>query len=571
MKIQVLILFLFLPFLAYTEENLQDLSFQAESYWEAHDYTDASSLYEHLLPRSLPAWQRARILYNLGTIRLSQHQPLEALNLFPNITPIDLSLPRFGLNLFLNLGIAHLQYAQTLASTSTFASPDQQALFVEQSLQAFSKAQRLFCQVQQMERNQETPAFSCQSSVLIDQWTQAAHLQLHAIHQQKRQNWIEQAKVETLTSFLRNHLQELIHRIQTLQDQDKQFSANRSLILYFQHQAESFLPIWNALQQKEFSPNQKTAFDQALTFYLKALQAFNPHDYSTALKELTQASETLAPLTFKENSALQQIYLNYEMIWLQESWTISDLQKLLTQLNLLNVEQNQVLSIEHIKENLRLSITELQAQHERQARFFLLAGLSELASFINPKESTSILILQQALEQAHRAMQLTLLAEFIGDESSKKTSIPTILKQQQQAILNQATLFIPTVLDEQQTRFQQARDSASSCQQSPWEQVIPLFDHGYQAAQYVAKQFSASDLNLQDICAKQKQTINDWQQALTLLLHPPQQNQKGSSSSESSSFSSNPKNLAETFRLIQEMYLQDQSQPEQETQELHSW
>jgi hypothetical protein len=91
--------------------------------------------------------------------------------------------------------------------------------------------------------------------------------------------------------------------------------------------------------------------------------------------------------------------------------------------------------------------------------------------------------------------------------------------------------------------------------------VIPLFDRGYRAAQSAYKEFDNSVLNSQSIIAYQEQTLKDWQQALNLILHPPQQ-------------SASPKTLqkwTDSVRLIQEMYLQDQSQPVQNNEELHSW
>lgn len=170
---KVLFLFLFLSWAVWGEEDLFLLSQQAENLGSAHDYAAAGQLYEQLNPDSLPAWQRARLFYNLGTLRLAQQRPDEALMFFQKIHPTELSLPRFGCDYFLNLGIAYLHYAQTWKIPFL----NQQTLFIQQALEAFHKAYLM----------------ECQSHPLIEQWIQTANLQLHVNEQQKRQYAIEQA------------------------------------------------------------------------------------------------------------------------------------------------------------------------------------------------------------------------------------------------------------------------------------------------------------------------------------------------------------------------------------------
>jgi tetratricopeptide (TPR) repeat protein len=360
MERTILIIFLFFPFVFLRgEENLTSLSLQAEALWEARDYTAASKIYEKLLSQSFPDWQKARVLYNLGTLRLAQKQPIEALELFQKIKPVDLSLPTFGRDLFLNQGIAYLYYAHTLP---TF---DQQLLFIGQALKAFEQAQLLDCQVQKEEQKESSS--SCHAYFPLDQWVQFAQQQIQAISQQKQQ-----------------------------------------------------------------------------------------------LK--------------------------------------------------------------------------------------------------NEKVTPSSTILQQALDQANHTLKLFLTSQATTNDSAKKEQSDPDLKKQQEAVLTQAAAFIPAVLKEQERRFQQATDSTSSCQQSPWDQVIPLFDHGYRSAQNADEQLGKTPWNGQVIIAYQEQTIQDWQQALKLLLNPPSQN-----------MSAPPQQLMDHLRLTQEMYLEDQAQPEQQIGELHSW
>ncbi len=565
MKKKIWIFFLLLPLSAWNEENLQQLGQEAEALWEAHDYKGASTLYEQLLSYSLPHWQHMRLLYNLGTIRLAQYQTHEAIEQFQNIMPTDLSLPLFGRNLFINLGIAYWQYAQALANR-TDSSLEQQALFLEQSLRAINEAQDLECEVQQSEQNE--PSFSCQLPLLIDQWKRTLRLQLQTVYTEQRQQWLEQASIETLATFLQTYIQELMQRIEFFQKQNSHSSLKNSFFPYFQNQINSFVPVWKALNQKLLSPDQESIFDRAAKLYLNGMKALTHLDLAAVLKEFNQSIETLASLAFQNNISLQQARLHYDMLLLQESFTPANLQFIISQFDHLEVKESQTQLLEYIKKYLQKSLEALQNKQSIEARFFLLAGLDGVESLAKERETTSIFILQQSLRHAQRVLQLFLLAQVMPEDSNQNKQIPAILYDQQKIVLTHANSFIPAVLQEQENSFQRAGTPALSCQQSPWDQVIPLFDQGWQAAQSAVSALNQKELNSAKIIGKQQQTIQAWQQALNLLLHPPKQSPPSSSDGESQA---TPQNLSETFRLIQEMYLEDQSQPQKTDQELHSW
>lgn len=546
---------LLLPLFSLRSENdisSPILSTQAEAFWEARDDIAAKNLYEQLLSRPLPAWQQARVLYNLGTIQLTQQHPIEALTFFQKIHPSELSLPRFARDLFLNEALAYLQYAETLAM---HASLDQQAIFIEQSLRAFGQAQKLDCQLQK-EEQEENSSFSCQTSSLLEQWIKIARLKLYAVYQQKRQNWIDQASIESLASFLHQHMQEWLKHVNEVNIQEKSAVDKTSLTPYFQTQAESLAIIWNALQKKQFSLKQKEAFEQANAFYLSALQALNQQDLTSALSKWEQSIKALTLLNFQDQQELQQVRLNYEILLLQDTLTISALKNLIAQVKSLKGEKDQSTSIEQTQNHLKMSLENLQHHQPIQARFFLLAGLGQFETLLEAQKTAPAVILQQGINQASRALQLFFLSEMMETEKSKQ-----ILQSQQQSILTQVAPLIPSILADQENHFHESKDAHSSCQESPWDQVIPLYARGYQAAQRAHAQLGKASFDSQVILANQEQTIKDWQKALKLMLNPPKQSTGAATSQQQ----------AETVGLIQEMYLQDQSQPDQPNKELHSW
>lgn len=567
MKIKILIqliplILLFLPLTATPEkESISQISLQAEALWEAQGYEGAQTLYEQLLAQPLTEWQQARLQYNLGTIRLAQHQTTEAIDRFQKIAPGQLSLPRFGQNLFLNEGIAYLQYEKALAPNTPFY--DQQRIYLQQSLNALNQAQEEECKLQQFEEKEKKSG--CSPQHVIEEWTQSALLQLHAIDQQKAKRWMESASIESLATFLSILLQQLIAETKTFQEQTKTPTPWSS---YFQKQGESLASLWDALKQKKFSPDALVSFDHAAADYLNALKAFSKNDFAGAMSNLEHSSQKLGPLGYKENIALHLAQLNFEILLLQPSLSSSDIQIIQWGIDQLKVGKEQAEVVALIKQSLELGLEALNGKELLKARFFLLAGYGELDSLLPEKDHSAISALKDALDQANRSFQLFLIAQLIPSSDSQKEKLHAILKTEQKAVLTRAILFIPAVLKEQNSRFHTVNGPGTGCQQSPWDQVIPLFDHGFLAAQSGEKLLTDSATNMQMIAAQQEQTLYDWQQAFNLLLNPPPQSRQKQGGGASSSA---PKNLAETYRLIQEMYLEDQAQKTPEHGEFHSW
>lgn len=159
----------FLPSLQ-AEEAISSLGYHAEVLWEAKEPSEAFLLYKKMLASPLSSWQRARILYNLGTVYLSEQQPTQALSYFKRVIPTDLSLPSFARDLLINEGIAYWQQSQlTLLHPSSF-SFIQREMLLEQSLKVFQEAER---------------------SPLAEQWKLFIQQQLHSLRKERRQHWLE--------------------------------------------------------------------------------------------------------------------------------------------------------------------------------------------------------------------------------------------------------------------------------------------------------------------------------------------------------------------------------------------
>jgi hypothetical protein len=175
--------------------------------------------------------------------------------------------------------------------------------------------------------------------------------------------------------------------------------------------------------------------------------------------------------------------------------------------------------------------------------------------------SNAISILQGALAQVQKSLRFL----FVYDPSYGSLDVTTF-KDLQTEVIRRAELFIPAVLQEQRELFSQRETASSRCQQQPWDQVIPLFDRGYRAIQSVQQDLGKFPKENLQALAKQEQAVQDWHDALQLLLHPPHpQPQKEPSENRPS------EDIHETLRLIQEMHQEDQPLQETKNEEWHTW
>lgn len=138
------------------EEPLLQLGYEAEAFLQAHDYARASAIFESLMKKQLPAWQRDRVLYNLGTIKLAQNQNKAALQYYNAITLTTASTPELIRSLYINKGIAFLNQVQPLVSSAIFSPFDENIALYEESLEQFHKAEVLDCLLREIEEDDLT-------------------------------------------------------------------------------------------------------------------------------------------------------------------------------------------------------------------------------------------------------------------------------------------------------------------------------------------------------------------------------------------------------------------------------
>lgn len=196
------------------------------------------------------------------------------------------------------------------------------------------------------------------------------------------------------------------------------------------------------------------------------------------------------------------------------------------------------------KEERFLSHEMLMMSENRTSEEVFFSLLDEEEEAANSAESSSLSpreLLYSLLSRAVRLEQMEQVVQLLPPDPSHEDS----LKRIRESILKRGEHFIPIVLEEQKRLFEGSAASPSSCQQFPWQMVIPFFDQGWKWAQTPGET---------------RKVIDYWAKALYQLDHT------SPASSPSASHQ-----LSETLRVTQEMYVQDQKSSPQEKGELHSW
>ncbi len=261
----------------------------------------------------------------------------------------------------------------------------------------------------------------------------------------------------------------------------------------------------------------------------------------------------------KDASPLEPIKYDYEVLLLQLNPSLADVKKLIGEIDRLKIEEGAQQKISQIKVLLEESLSNLKSHQNIEARFFLIASFDEFEMLSHLHETSPITIMQRALDHSIRTLQLIYLFQLIYERQGNDEALPILIFQQKR-IGNLVAPFISTVLEQETASYHQKEHPDQQCQESPWDQAIPLFDHGLNNTQEVEKELSKTPIQAASLIAYQEAVVSAWKETLNLLMNPPQKKLNEAN-----------QNLNESFRLIQEMYMEDQAKSVPEPNERYSW
>ncbi len=500
-------------------ESIQEYTIQGESYFEARDYQKALDVYQKLLTLPLKEWQIHRAAYNLGTVYLAKGDSIKAIRSFNTLNPTDLSVPRFGKNLFLNEGIALSLFSQS-PFMQTNGSFNGQIYLIQEGLSAFERAEKIAC------KNTQTCLLP-----RVKEWKEASVRSFIELTKKQRSYWLKEQNESFVATFLYFQIEQLRNKLNAVK--------NEKLLSYFVLQLKNLLPLWDHL--KKMANNQ--VGHSSITFE-KAGEFLEKNDKKNAIKTLNESLEKLVPSIY--HPPIEQADVLFSMMSLNN--TISVLKKLIEKLK--ESHSDQWKDVIGILEKSQLSF---QANKRSEGAFFFLASNSLFSSLYH-RENTPKAILKKSLDIADQNLNVFALSTSISDDHDARIA----LTKSQESLIAYASRFFPAVIALQSDNYQNAKDPNIQCQQFPWDQVVPLVGSGRDFLKLALPLTDAFDK--EEAIQAQMAAIQDWKQAMNILMQPPPKPAP-----------SNQQEWQEMVRQAQEMLLDDQTPQPQVIREMHTW
>lgn len=511
MKIYSLFLFLFLAAL-----HAKDLS-ESQSAQEAFyfgSYGKAEDLYKRLLLHPIPEWQRGIIYYNLGTIKLAEKNWEASLSQYKAILISEIGSLYLYRYLQTNEGFAHLGLVQALWENPTVADEEQQIYEIQEALANFSTAASIECLLEQGEQEKR-----CERPADIESLEKVANWMIERARQVQRDDILKNA----------NFAKGLLLIIESLKNLIKIFDVaeNKIYLPYLSYQGRKIDLLWDPVEKKtenpQFSKSLKDAREQFREI-LNNLNNYHLKESKANLEELKKRLEELYRFSIPNASTqlLTKLIFSLQLMLTSDNLSLATFDELLA---LLDTSKDLIKDDENVNLWLNQAKTNIADNNKILALIYLWGSYYSIEDMLNrqqtSKEAGPVFILGQALTNAKRALRLMRLSSKV----EMNPQIESIVKKSIDKALDEAQLFEPNVFQSQLTNYKINK----MCQDSPWNEVIPLFEKGYQEA-LLAKTKFGDPVNISPVLDKQNNTVNSWTKALLMLLQPPsptsEENQK---------------------------------------------
>lgn len=537
---------------------------QAMALFAAQDYNKALQIYQNLLDDASMEEQKALLNYNIGTIKIAQNQPLEALKTFYSISFDQISSLLLLRYLKTNEGIAYLKQATDLISQA----PDSLTHYtnylnylLERSIQNFTQATKGECLIQAWQEEQET---ACVPSSDLETLHQQASKLLAYARQKQRQELISTLPLSVNQTLILDGLQKI-----------EKLMLNKNIeMAYILSQATKLDSLWEQLKNQSLSEEDKISVDKASKLYETAMESLTNSKTEQATSSFKEAARLLKEISIDEKiKPLEQLLFNYALLLTAQQLSSESIFSILEEQNKIEDPFKEHASFKLSQQALSSSLEAIKKDQQSLARLFLNAGfyLLDRLLFSNTyEEEDPKQLLKSALKEAKQLLNLNFLYQEAGAVSAEKIEfIRSLLLDIQKRVIDYPPVFIQAVLRLEKKRFQKEQDPLQTCQKDPWSQVIPLFQKGYKELLLGAKETEHS--LFENALPHQELTVLNWEKALAAF-------EKGEGSQGQADTSEDQQNSSEQetpadkiFQDIQEMQLQDTPENKGQNEDLYTW
>lgn len=552
------IVFLFLFRFGFSGEIDIDIDREAQAFFAARDYSKAESLYEEMLRNSGSSWQRARLLYDSGTVRLALSKPVEAFEFFRRVSPNELHLLRYRRNLSFNEGIALIRQSALSEKYGNDFSFLRRMLLHKgfRSIENAAATEEVL-----RKREEESPRFFSPSE-LIEKGLIFAENERIAIHDRLTSSFLKSPSTDRIAS-IEYFLGNLLDRIGRVLSENHEKLDVQSTCAYFLQQSETGMPLWD--HAIEPSSSNKKDFDRAFALFIRGTDALKNRNLSFGEKFFIESEGVLKAsfaLSFSDKARLKT---RYELLLFAQTLLPDDVKNLIAEIDASRSPSSENKSSEAMKTDLEICLDKLAKNLPEEAFYYFLDGFN-FREFVRSEGDLPREILTNLLEEVKIVFRLTLILQSTSEEFRNDSDPRKRLRERLKEILATVKPFISSLIKEQQLSYSHSPDLAIACRRMSWDKIIAFFEQGVASCERASKLASSSDLSFDRLLSEEMHTIRKWQKVLDLLESPPPQNSESNAEEESSA-----KEMQENFRVIQEMYSEDRTQKERFVEESDTW
>lgn len=562
-------------------ENYEEQLHLGAAYVSAKDYSAAIQVYQSLLKENLSSWERSVVLYNLGTALTDGGNEENAIENFQSVTTDRDTSPVLDYRLKRNLAMANFRQGKTLSQEihAVAPSPDtffKAIYFFKQALEELSLAQKAQCHLYHAAEEE-----TCPQNTNLEEVKALSKMGIALMHDQARKNLVEHATLQQGLPWLTTGLQFIEQDIHYMLDNSMPSNLQANYQKLFSQQAESWKPLWKALQT-QISANKKyeALFEKAQANFNRLLIALIKGNFNEAKKKLEETRHQineLMHLVFAEDpfqEVMASLQNDFSLAALQdplESNTLLFLQQKLNELTVPTDHHVYQVGIDAIKDNLEHSLAALQKHTELIGQMYFNEAqqqIKRILLLLNPglQDNPENVLLAGIEEQHHALNQTRLLSRLVEKQEKIPAVALTFVIASQQYLPNFSDYFYQAAYAYQKKEFGAEVPKGSKdlrCQYHPWNEVLPLFQQGIDGIKKTVKLLNAQDKSIQTYMTAmhaQENVLSVWNEALAKLKAP--KSGEGCHASplmnKPEQGISQPQSFENTARLIQQMNAEDQ-------------
>lgn len=505
-RMRILIMMFVLQFASVHAQEEVLLTRQAEAFFHAGEYTKAQELFEKLEQEKLAPWQRARLVYNIGTILLREGRWDEALTAYSDIPFTPHTAPLLSRVVKTNAAI--LQYRRATSLEKQTLSDYSQALYLyREVLRNINEADDAECILQSVLGKE-----ICRSMEDLKALRSAVKNDLAIATKKFGETKIAESPIKDGIPYLLSGIKLVLSHINFLESKTLNEKLKREYLKLYARDAESWLLLWNSQVEK------MAELEEAYTQYFDGLILLQRNELDESRLAFLGAEATLVKLmatlwgTDPLFELIQKLLASYQRALDQVPVQTPALYRL-------QVEQGQVadvvmtggISVQEL--NLSNEFLEKSLEYAREAksahaRFFLEEARQWVRRLLRQQVLTPKEILEDAIEEQMHALTLHRLSREMVDEEAN-----AVLLSSQERTLQTAAPFLREVI------AKEIRDYPMQCQCQPWETVVPLFDKGERSAEQALEILNKNAHTLLAM-SLQEEAVNYWKEALERMEKP---------------------------------------------------